>query len=150
MLPLVLRRSARAPAWARAFSTRRAGPPTTDTHVTICPYFVVPEAKLDVFTSAFPEFYAQTRAGTESCLYYGFATCGNTVFCREGYTDAEGAMAHVGDVEATLNAAVEMVGEGGLDLSVMGPAEELEKLRPAFEPLGTRFWVTDPDGMWWG
>ena len=94
-------------------------------------------------------FYADTRAGTDKCLYYGFATSGNHVFCREGYADAEGALQHAADVDAPLGAALDIVGEGGLDLGVMGPAAELEKLREAFEPLGARFWASAEGGMWW-
>jgi hypothetical protein len=123
---------------------------TPDSHITICPTFTVPDGKLSAFTDAFPAFYAATKAGTDKCLYYGFAISDNHVFCREGYADAEGCLAHVGDVGEPLGAAVAMVGEGGLDLSVMGPAEELDKLREAFGPLGARFWETDGGSMWWG
>jgi len=114
-----------------------------DTHVTIVPYFTVPEGKMDEFTAGFKDFYEGTKAGTDECLYYGFATCGNKVFCREGYKSAAGVLAHLGDVKAPLDKAVGLVGEGGLDLSVMGPAAELEKLKEALGPLGTKFWATD-------
>jgi hypothetical protein len=132
-----------------ATTTTRSGP-SPDSHITICPTFTVPDGKLSAFTDAFPAFYAATKAGTDKCLYYGFAISDNHVFCREGYADAEGCLAHVGDVGEPLGAAVAMVGEGGLDLSVMGPAEELDKLREAFGPLGARFWETDGGSMWWG
>lgn len=74
--------------------------------------------------------------------------CDNKVFCREGYKSAEGVLAHISDVKAPLDAAVAIVGEGGLDLSVMGPAAELEKLKEALGPLGTKFWATDSGSMW--
>jgi hypothetical protein len=131
---------------ARKFGTQ----PVPDAHVTICPTFTVPEGKLSTFTDLFPAFYADTRAGTDKCLYYSFATSGSTVFCREGYDDAEGCLAHAADVGEPLGLALELVGEDGLDLSVMGPARELAKLREVFEPLGARFWATDASGMWWG
>ena len=120
-----------------------------DSHVTIVPYFTVPEGKLDEFMAGVPTFLESTRKGTDKALYYGFATHGNQVFCREGYADAEGALAHVGDVGEALDKAVGLVGEGGLDLSLMGPAAELDKLRPAFEPLGAKFWETVDGGLWW-
>merc|ERR1719230_2046390 len=82
------------------------------------------------------------------CLYYGFCCEGNKVFCREGYKNAEGVLAHLQDVKAPLDAAVAMVGEGGLDLSVMGPAAELEKLKEALGPLGTKFWELDTGSFW--
>ena len=117
--------------------------PTADTHVTIVPYFTVPEGKMDEFKRGFAAFYEGAKAGTDECLYYGFCVCGDKVFCREGYKSAAGVLAHLGDVKAPLDAAVALVGEGGLDLSVMGPAAELEKLKEALGPLGTKFWATD-------
>eukprot|EP01051_Picozoa_sp_SAG22_P024648 SAG22_NODE_6929_length_794_cov_1.250360_1_plen_203_part_10 len=130
----------------RSFATA----PQPDTHVTIVPTFTVPDGQMTAFTDLFPAFYKDTRAGTDKCLYYGFAISGDNVFCREGYADAEGCLAHAADVGEPLGVALEMVGEGGLELAVMGPAGELEKLKEAFEPLGARFWATDAGGMWWG
>jgi quinol monooxygenase YgiN len=119
-----------------------------DTHVTICPYFTVPEGKMDEFKKGFGDFYEKTRAGTAECLYYGFCVSGNKVFCREGYRSAAGVLAHLGDVKAPLDKALAIVGEGGLDLSVMGPAQELEKLKEAMGPLGTKFWESEKGSMW--
>ena len=124
--------------------------PQPDTHVTIVPTFTVPDGQMAAFTDLFPAFYKDTRSGTDKCLYYGFATSDNNVFCREGYADAEGCLAHAADVGDPLGAALQMVGDEGLDLAVVGPAGELEKLKEAFEPLGARFWVTDAGSMWWG
>jgi len=129
---------------------RNGGKRGVDTHVTIAPYFTVPEEKLADFRKGFPGFYKGTKGGTKKALYYGFAVNGNKVFCREGYQDAEGALAHVGEVKASLDKAVEMCGEGGLNLNLMGPAEELEKCKEAFGPLGCVFWETDAGGMWFG
>jgi len=117
-----------------------------DSHVTIVPYFTVPEAKMEEFKKGFAEFYTHTREGTLAsgeCLYYGFAIEGNTVYCREGYKSAAGVIAHLGEVKPELDAAVGMVGEGGLNLAVMGPAAELEKLKEAMGPLGTKFYALD-------
>jgi len=127
-----------------------AAPWNIDTHVTIVPYFTVPDGKMEEFKANFPTFYANTKAGTTECLYYGFTIHGNKVFCREGYKSAAGALAHIDDVGTALNEAVAMVGEGGLDLSVMGPASELDKMREALTPLGTRFWELDSNSIWRG
>ncbi len=105
--------------------------PKPDSHVTIVPYFTVPEGKMDEFKAGFPAFYEHTRRGTGAsgeCLYYGFAQEGNTVFCREGYKSAEGVLAHLDEVKAELGKAVALVGDGGLELAVMGPAAELVSL----------------------
>merc|ERR1712216_634890 len=121
-----------------------------DTHVTIVPYFTVPEGKMEDFKKGFPAFYEHTKAGTMKsgeCLYYGFAIEGNTVFCREGYRSADGVLAHLGEVKKELDEAVAMVGEGGLNLAVMGPSTELDKLREALGPLGTKFYALDGGSM---
>ena len=44
----------------------------------------------------------QTGFGASGCLYYGFAVCGSTVYCREGYKDAEAALLHGADVKDML------------------------------------------------
>jgi len=124
--------------------------PRPDTQVTLCPHFTVPDGKMDEFKAGFPDFYAGTKKGTKSCLYYGFSICGNTVFCRESYKNAGGVLAHLGDVKASLDKAVGIVGEGGLDLSVMGPKKELEKLTEALTPLGCKFWESEAGSMWFG
>jgi len=121
-----------------------------DTHVTVVPYFIVPEGKMEDFKAGFPAFYEATRRGTDECLYYGFCLEGNRVFCREGYKSAAGVLAHLGDVKALLDAALAIVGEGGLELSVMGPVAELNKLREALGPLGTKFWATDSGSVFFG
>merc|ERR1712150_369854 len=118
-----------------------------DSHVTIVPYFTVPDDKMDLFKSGFEKFYSGTKAGTEECLYYGFAVRGNQVFCREGYKSAAGALAYIGDVKESLEESLAIVGEG-LDLSVMGPAAELEKLKDALMPLGAKFWEIDSGSLW--
>merc|ERR1739848_463157 len=121
---------------------------SADTHVSIVPYFTVPDGKMDEFKAGFPDFYKGTKAGTKDCLYYGFCVSGNQVFCREGYKNAEAVKAHLGDVKAPLDKAVAMVGEGGLKLAVMGPATELEKLKESMGPLGTVFWELDSGAGW--
>jgi len=121
-----------------------------DTHVTIVPYFTVPDGKMDEFKKGFPQFYEHTKAGTAArgdCLYYGFAIEGNTVFCREGYKNGDAVLAHLGEVRAELDVAVKLVGEGGLNLAVMGPATELEKLKVAMGSLGTKFFASDEGSM---
>jgi len=125
-------------------------PPKTDTQVTLCPYFTVPDGKMDEFKANFGEFYKGTKKGTKGCLYYGFAVSGNQVHCRESYKDAAGVLGHLGDVKEVLDKAVGIVGAEGLKLSCMGPAAELEKLKEALTPLGCVFWESDEASMWFG
>lgn len=122
--------------------------PSSDSHVTIVPYFTVPEGKMDEFKSNFGAFYKLVKENEKACLYYSFTICGNKVMCREGYKSADAVSAHLANVKEPLDKALAIVGEGGLDLSVMGPAKELEKLKEAMTPLGTKFWETDGGSMW--
>lgn len=60
-------------------------------------------------------------------LFYGFTVNGDEMFCREGYTDADGVLAHLDNVGALLAELLTMV-----DLTrvkVHGPAAQLEKLK---------------------
>ena len=40
--------------------------------------------------SHIPKFYEITKNGTDGCLYYGFATCGNKVFDSFSFGTKEG------------------------------------------------------------
>ena len=57
---------------------------------------------------------------------------------------------HISDVMKPLNKALRIVGGGGLKLSLMGPASELNKLRPAFSlhNTATDFWELDSMAYW--
>ena len=114
-----------------------------DTHITILPEFTVPKGRMEEFKAGFEKFYTATKNGTKECLYYGFAVAGDKVWCREGYTGAEGVLDHLTDVKEPLDEALKIVGEGGLELYITGPASELEKLRPALSPIGATFWALD-------
>ena len=49
-------------------------------------------------------------------------------------------------VKEELDKAVQLVGKGSLNLSVMGPAAELEKLKEDLGPWGCKFYVLDSGG----
>ena len=119
-----------------------------DTHVTILPEFTVPQGRMEEFKAGFEKFYSATKKGTKECLYYGFAMAGDKVWCREGYTGAQGVLDHLTDVKEPLDEALKIVGEGGLKLYIIGPASELEKLRPALSPIGAVFWELDSQAFW--
>ena len=116
-----------------------------DTHVTILPEFTVPDGKMADFQAGFAKFYEGTMAGAGAagCLYYGFAVAGDRVYCREGYRDAESVLNHLEDVKEPLSEALTIVGESGLRLYLVGPASELDKLRPKLTPIGAIFWELD-------
>ena len=110
-----------------AVQTRRMNP--LSNFVTLHPYFKVHPGKLDTFKSAFPAFVEKTKS-EEKNLFYEFTVNGDEVFCREGYTDAEGLLAHLDNVGAMLAEAMKIADLVRLELH--GPAAELDKLR---EPL---------------
>jgi len=121
-----------------------------DTHVTILPEFVVPAGKLDEFKAGFPKFYAATKggAGASGALYYGFGVSGDSVYCREGYKNAEAAMQHGADVKEIIEEPMKAVGAANFKLNVVGPAAELEKLKPKLAPRGAVFWELDSNAFW--
>jgi hypothetical protein len=98
--------------------------------VSLHPYFKVHAGKLDVVKAGLPRFVEKTATEKKN-LFYGFTVNGDEIFCREGYTDAEGVLAHLDNVGALL---AEMLTMADLTrVEVHGPAVELNKLK---EPLG--------------
>jgi quinol monooxygenase YgiN len=97
--------------------------------VSLHPYFKVHPGKLAAFKAGFPAFVEKT-ASEEKNLFYGFTVNGDEVFCREGYADAEGLLAHLENVGALLAEALKIADL--IRLEVHGPAAELDKLK---EPL---------------
>ena len=55
---------------------------------------------------------------------------------------------HINDVRKPWSEALRIVGGGGLKLSLVGPASELNKLRPVFSPHNTIFWELDSMAYW--
>jgi quinol monooxygenase YgiN len=94
--------------------------------VSLHPYFKVQPGKIEAFKAALPAFMEKT--GTEKKnLFYGFSINGDEVFCREGYLDAEGVLAHLDNVGALLAEALKISDLSRVELH--GPAAELEKLK---------------------
>ena len=58
---------------------------------------------------------------------YKFTVNGDEIFCREGYTDAKGILAHLNNVGALLAAMLTMADLTRIEAH--GPATELEKLK---------------------
>lgn len=115
---------------------------TDDKCVTIQPYFEVKHGEMDDVRGYLERFVALTRSEA-GCLYYGFSICGSRFFCREGYADAAGALAHLENVGPLLQ---EMLGTGKIeltDLQIHGPEQELAKLREPLADLGPSYWVLE-------
>jgi len=102
---------------------------TLSNFVSLHPYFKVHPGRLDDFKNGFPVFVEMTKAEPKN-LFYEFTMNGDEVFCREGYVDAEGLLAHLDNIGALLAQGLKMADL--IRVEVHGPAAELKKLR---EPL---------------
>jgi len=121
-----------------------------DTHITILPEFTMPAGKEAEFQAGFSKFYNATKAGkgASGCIYYGFGLHENSVYCREGYVNAEAALLHGADIKDMLEEPMKAVGAGGYRLNVVGPKAELDKMRPKLEARGAIFWELDAGAFW--
>ena len=113
---------------------------TQDTCCSIVPYFKVSEGKLGAFKELCEQFVAKTKDEAK-CLYYGFCFDGHMAHCREGYSDAEGVLAHLQNVGTLLEEAL-MIAELAR-LEIHGPEEELAKLRGPLAHLKPQFFVLE-------
>lgn len=124
----------------RAGQIRRMNP--LSNFVSLHPYFKVHPGKIEAFKAAFPAFIEKT-ATEEKNLFYGFTINGDEVFCREGYTDAGGVLAHLDNVGAMLAEAFKIADLIRLELH--GPAAELDKLRGPLAHLNPTWFVGDAE-----
>jgi quinol monooxygenase YgiN len=108
--------------------------------VSLHPYFKVHPGKLEMFKAGFPAFVEKT-AKEEKNLFYEFTVNGDEVFCREGYVDAEGLLAHLDNIGPLLTQALKMADL--IRLEVHGPAAELEKLKEPLAHLKPAWFVLD-------
>ena len=95
---------------------------------------------MEAFKAAFPAFVEKTKS-EEKNLFYGFTVNGDEVFCREGYTDAEGILAHLDNVGEMLAEALKIADLTRIE--VHGPAAELEKLKGPLAHLKPQWFVSD-------
>jgi quinol monooxygenase YgiN len=113
---------------------------TTDTCCTIAPYFKVAAGRMTEFKALCERFVAATQS-EGGCLYYGFCFDGDLVHCREGYRDAEALLAHLANVGAILNEALQIATIQRLE--VAGPETELALLRGPLAPYTPQFLVLE-------
>src|SRR6266550_7534659 len=108
--------------------------------VSLHPYFKVHPGKLDAIKAILPQFTART-ATEKAMLLYEFSWNGDEMFCREGYTDAEGVLAHLDNIGALLAEMLTMVDL--IRFEVHGPAAELEKLKKPLAHLNPAFFAVE-------
>ena len=106
--------------------------------VSIHPYFKVHPGKLEAARALLPKFVEKTTS-EPGCVFYEFTINGDVVFCREAYTNAEGALAHlqnVGDILAEMLKLSDLI-----RLELHGPEQELEKLQGPLADLKPEWFV---------
>ena len=113
---------------------------TNDKCCTIVPYFKIHPGRGTEFRAFCEQFVDKTKT-EPGCLYYGFSFNGDEAHCREGYRDAESAVAHVQNVGALLGEILKISDLTRLELH--GPAEELEKLRKPFADLKAQYFTLE-------
>jgi quinol monooxygenase YgiN len=113
---------------------------TQDTCVTIVPYFRVPREKMDAFKHLCIRFVEKSQL-EEKCLYYGWSFFEDQAHCREGYIDAEGALAHLESVGPLLEEALKI--SDLIRLEIHGPEQELSKLQKPLAHLKAQFFTLE-------
>ena len=113
---------------------------TQDKCCTIVPYFKVHPGKLDAVKALCQQVVEMTK-NEPKCLYYGFSFNGDQLHCREGYTDADAALAHVQNVGAQLQELLKIADLTRLEIH--GPEEELAKLRGPLADLNPQFFTLE-------
>jgi quinol monooxygenase YgiN len=108
--------------------------------VSLHPYFKVHSGKLEAFKNGFAAFVEKT-ASEEKNLFYDFTVNGEEVFCREGYANAEGLLAHLENVGALLAEALKIADL--IRLEAHGPAAELDKLRGPMAHLNPAWFIQE-------
>jgi quinol monooxygenase YgiN len=108
---------------------------TNDKCCTIVPYFKVHSGKIQEFRALCEQFVGKTK-DEAGCPYYGFSFDGDQVHCREGYRDADAAIAHLKNVDSLLPQALNLADV--LRLEIHGPEAELSKLRAKFDEMNMK------------
>ncbi len=113
---------------------------TQDKCCSLAPYFTVQSGKLAAFKAVCEQCVEKARQEAK-CFYYGFSFDGDEAHCREGYADAEGVLAHLGNVGSLLEEALKIADLTRLE--VHGPADELAKLRQPLAGMNPQFFTLE-------
>jgi hypothetical protein len=106
--------------------------------VTINPYFKIHAGQLEDVKASLPRFVART-ASEPKCIFYGFTMRGDQLFCQEAYEDADGALAHLGNVGELLAELLKIADL--VRLEIHGPTDELRKLEGPLAQLNPLYFT---------
>lgn len=107
--------------------------------VSLHPYFKAHSGQRDACYALLPAFAEKTQPDKD-CLYYEFTANGDEIFCREAYTDAPAALAHLDTVGPLLGKMLEIADLTRLEIH--GPAAELDIMRPMLAGLNPTWFST--------
>jgi quinol monooxygenase YgiN len=110
--------------------------------VSLHPYFRAHPGKLEEIKTALPRFIEKT-AQEKANLFYGFSINGDEIFCREGYTNAQGVLDHLENVGTLLAEVLKMADLTRVEMH--GPAAELEKLKAPLAHLNPAWFTLEED-----
>ena len=113
---------------------------TEDKCCSIVPYFKIANGKLELFKELCEKLVEKSQTEPK-CLYYGYCFNGEDAHCREGYQDAEGALAHLDNIGSLLEQALQI--SELTRLEIHGPREELMKLREPLAHLKPQFFTLE-------
>lgn len=114
---------------------------TPSNFVSLHPYFKVHSGKVEEVRARLPAFMKKTATETKN-LFYEFSMNGDELFCREGYTDADGVLEHLDNVGALLAEILTMADLTRVELH--GPATELKKLERPLAHLKPAWFTLQP------
>ena len=107
--------------------------------VSLHPYFKAHAGQRDACDALLPAFVEMTQSDKD-CLYYEFTAYENVIFCREAYTTAAAALAHLDTVGPLLG---EMLKIADLTrLEIHGPQAELALMKPVLAGLNPTWFTT--------
>ncbi len=113
---------------------------TKDKCCTVVPYFKINDGKLNEFKKICEK--CVEKASQESkCIYYGFSFNENQAFCREGYEDAEGLLAHIDNIGSLLEEILKV--SKITCLEVHGEKDEIEKLKEPLAGLNPKYFILE-------
>ncbi len=81
----------------------------------------------------------QTATET-ACHYYEFTFNNDIAHCREGYTNADGVLTHLNNVNALLQEALKIANL--IQLEIHGPKAELDKLNKPLADLNPEYFIS--------
>lgn len=106
--------------------------------VTVSAYFKVYPGKWEAFEKLARQFVEKT-SNEPLILFYGWSFNGEEeANCRQGYQAAEGLLQHVANVTPLLQEAAKI--SDFYRLVIVGPEEELEKLRVPLASINPQFY----------